>query len=73
MDKKVNNEIIDIMIKGLEELKDRDDIEISSTVDFLEIAKMLDGTTYYKKYWEIRVVENKLITNKEMEDGDLKC
>ena len=62
-----NNKIIDLMIEELEKLKNRDDIEISSEVDFLKVAKLLDGTTYYKKYWEIRVIDNNLITRKEIE------
>lgn len=60
---KIDKERIDAIIKELEKLKEKDDIEINTNSGIMEVARTFDSV-YYKKYVDINIVYNDLIENK---------
>ena len=56
---------IDTLIKDLEKLKERDDVDVSFTTGLYEEARLLNGDIYYKAYTDIHINYNKLFVEKE--------
>ena len=63
MKKKPPEEIIPVIIKMLEKATD-DEYTIMIDTGLQELGELLSGETYYKRYWNIFIEDNKLITKK---------
>lgn len=63
MKKKPPEEIIPEIIKILEKATN-DEYTIMIDTGLQDLGKLLSGETYYKRYWNIFIEDNKLITKK---------